>query len=440
MRAVGCILAVTVGCSSSGTLIVVTVDASTPIAGVQTLHLVASGGGRARSFSLASPSPTIPPAQTVGIDVPPNVKGTFALHVEVLDAGGATLGAADRSFALSTGRRNDVTLDVAAGAPVPDLAEGDDFGLGPDLAYVAACGNGIRDPLEGCDDGNTVSQDGCSATCAVEPDFRAPFVGTALSLNGAWMAVASTGVIYIKQAGSGAAAGADSIYMIDTAATVTPNAIAGIASTYGGDLRTIGNDLYGCGDYPTTTTLRPHHYAVCQKWANGATSAPTTVLNQIDLSYYSSFATSDGTTWWFDVPGDFRMSTSATTSTQISTTVSGGLIYHPTLGILVANGSSIMKDTSGSGAGSFANVYSLGAGNVGVMALDRNGMLWATCSVDGAGGPMPCAAGSVWLIDLSAGIAKPAVDSFALVQSIAYDPGGHNLVLLARNKLWRFPN
>ena len=31
-----------------------------------------------------------------------------------------------------------------------------------------ACGDGVLDPAEGCDDGNTVSGDGCSETCAVE--------------------------------------------------------------------------------------------------------------------------------------------------------------------------------------------------------------------------------------------------------------------------------
>jgi cysteine-rich repeat protein len=33
----------------------------------------------------------------------------------------------------------------------------------------AFCGNGITDPGETCDDGNSVSGDGCSATCEIEP-------------------------------------------------------------------------------------------------------------------------------------------------------------------------------------------------------------------------------------------------------------------------------
>jgi len=34
-----------------------------------------------------------------------------------------------------------------------------------------ACGDGMRDPLEACDDGNVASGDGCSSGCAVEPCF-----------------------------------------------------------------------------------------------------------------------------------------------------------------------------------------------------------------------------------------------------------------------------
>jgi cysteine-rich repeat protein len=31
------------------------------------------------------------------------------------------------------------------------------------------CGNGIVEPGEECDDGNTVNWDGCSSTCVCEP-------------------------------------------------------------------------------------------------------------------------------------------------------------------------------------------------------------------------------------------------------------------------------
>ena len=38
---------------------------------------------------------------------------------------------------------------------------------------LAACGNGVLDPGEACDDGNTASGDGCSATCTIESGLAA---------------------------------------------------------------------------------------------------------------------------------------------------------------------------------------------------------------------------------------------------------------------------
>src|SRR6185369_16571819 len=38
----------------------------------------------------------------------------------------------------------------------------------------AVCGNGIQESGEECDDGNVASQDGCSATCTLEPCVAAP--------------------------------------------------------------------------------------------------------------------------------------------------------------------------------------------------------------------------------------------------------------------------
>jgi cysteine-rich repeat protein len=55
---------------------------------------------------------------------------------------------------------------IADGDPVPDPdAE-------PWLCMAAECGNGFAEDGEGCDDGNTASGDGCSATCAIETGFE----------------------------------------------------------------------------------------------------------------------------------------------------------------------------------------------------------------------------------------------------------------------------
>jgi cysteine-rich repeat protein len=45
-----------------------------------------------------------------------------------------------------------------------------------------ACGDAIKDPAEGCDDGNTTSGDGCSAACALEASEIEPN-GTAMTAN-----------------------------------------------------------------------------------------------------------------------------------------------------------------------------------------------------------------------------------------------------------------
>jgi cysteine-rich repeat protein len=45
------------------------------------------------------------------------------------------------------------------------------------LKFVPPCGNGIPQPGEECDDGNVVPDDGCSATCTLEPCIAAPVPG-----------------------------------------------------------------------------------------------------------------------------------------------------------------------------------------------------------------------------------------------------------------------
>jgi len=62
------------------------------------------------------------------------------------------------------------------GCGVPDV----DL-TGDGVPDCAVCGNGQIEPPETCDDGNLVTGDGCSATCALEaaPSLRAPTPGTA---------------------------------------------------------------------------------------------------------------------------------------------------------------------------------------------------------------------------------------------------------------------
>ena len=41
-----------------------------------------------------------------------------------------------------------------------------------DTKCLSKCGDGIRDDYEDCDDSNTVSGDGCSSICELEPDWQ----------------------------------------------------------------------------------------------------------------------------------------------------------------------------------------------------------------------------------------------------------------------------
>jgi cysteine-rich repeat protein len=57
---------------------------------------------------------------------------------------------------------------VADGGMVADGGSGSDGGM-----VAAACGNGVREPGEQCDDGNVVNLDGCDSRCQFEQDQRA---------------------------------------------------------------------------------------------------------------------------------------------------------------------------------------------------------------------------------------------------------------------------
>src|SRR5262245_47327278 len=52
-----------------------------------------------------------------------------------------------------------------------DLPSGAGHGAGEGNRGAAACGNGVTNPMEDCDDGNNVDGDGCSAACEIEVGY-----------------------------------------------------------------------------------------------------------------------------------------------------------------------------------------------------------------------------------------------------------------------------
>ncbi|MGH7293363.1 MAG: DUF4215 domain-containing protein [Polyangiaceae bacterium] len=83
--------------------------------------------------------------------------------------------AADQTTADAPGDQSatDAGADQTAIDATPDQSTADSGGDATAEAGSAACGNSIRESGEQCDDGNTVSFDGCSAACQFEQDTRA---------------------------------------------------------------------------------------------------------------------------------------------------------------------------------------------------------------------------------------------------------------------------
>jgi len=66
-------------------------------------------------------------------------------------------------------------FDATTVCMLPVDAGASDTGI--DGGPVGCCGNGILDPGEQCDDGNTNNGDGCSATCQIETGWQCPAPG-----------------------------------------------------------------------------------------------------------------------------------------------------------------------------------------------------------------------------------------------------------------------
>ncbi len=73
--------------------------------------------------------------------------------------------------------RNTTICAYGADAGASDASTGA-LDTGVDLRMIATlCGNGVLDPGEQCDDGNTNNGDGCSATCQIEAGWNCPTPG-----------------------------------------------------------------------------------------------------------------------------------------------------------------------------------------------------------------------------------------------------------------------
>ncbi|MBN1606576.1 MAG: fibro-slime domain-containing protein [Polyangiaceae bacterium] len=103
-------------------------------------------------------------------------EGASAAGGRAADGGEAT-GGADGGRSTTGGNAAVGGSSGAAGSPNGGQSTGGSAGglqcrfNGVTEACLAVCGDGNRDPAEGCDDGNLLDRDGCSSSCTVETGF-----------------------------------------------------------------------------------------------------------------------------------------------------------------------------------------------------------------------------------------------------------------------------
>jgi cysteine-rich repeat protein len=279
----------------------------------------------------------------------------------------------------------------------------------------AVCGSGVRAASEGCDDGNTQGGDGCSESCVVEGALT-PVFASVSGLNGAWMTVSASGLIYIKDSGGGG--GFDHIGVVNQKGDYYPNIIGGILSRYGGDIVAIGEDLYFGGSSATPVNT------YVQQWT--AKTDTTAILYSEPIIYYYGIAARDAKTFFIGHDKEIRAVNTPTTSSIIAE--GNGNIIHVnpvTNHLLSATGPELIQH---SGVGGPETLYTMSGGNIGDIAVGPDGTIYLTCNAP-SDPPQACAFGSVWAVRPDGSNAKPIVDAFAAVRQIAWDPSTSHLVL-----------
>ncbi|HWE31442.1 MAG TPA: hypothetical protein VHB97_25735, partial [Polyangia bacterium] len=123
-------------CKARDTLVVLDIDATTTLTGVATFHGEAIIGAQTKTFDVDATSATLPPAQDVGILVPPDLSGTITVTLEARDSKGNVLATGMQSGTIRVSDRVDLAITLGAGAeadmsmPVAGNDLGNDLGNG----------------------------------------------------------------------------------------------------------------------------------------------------------------------------------------------------------------------------------------------------------------------------------------------------------------------
>jgi hypothetical protein len=129
---------VAASCSRGGALVVVRVDAATPLPSATSLTVHAVSTLRSQSYTLPLSGGGIPPVRVFGVEVPPAIGGAFEVHVEALVGSGVSLASGDGSTTLGSGRR-DISITLAPGGGGGADLSGAVDGSGPGADLFGTC-------------------------------------------------------------------------------------------------------------------------------------------------------------------------------------------------------------------------------------------------------------------------------------------------------------
>jgi cysteine-rich repeat protein len=301
-----------------------------------------------------------------------------------------------------------------------------DLALVPDLAssdLAPVCGNGRRDGLEGCDDGNNVSGDGCRADCVIEgaklPIFK-DLTGTGVGVYN--ITATRSGVVYFGEARIPTAR----VHRMAQNGTVTQDIIPNLPFEYL-DLVAVTEDLViGGGSTGGASTI--------VGWT-AQTGALTTLYSELRTHTLYSVAAADfglTKTLYADNNGFLRRVVSATTSVAYGNGPGFTLIASRPNGTTASLANNVVY--ADDGAGNFASLWQYtpsGSELILHMTADGESTVYLSCikfsSYVGSGG---CDSGALWAVNAAGTEARPFIDNFAQLDSLTWDPSTNQLVIV----------
>lgn len=175
-------------------------------------------------------------------------------------------------------------VDAEPGQPDAPTVTIDAEPPGPDAPPPQICGNGVLEPPEQCDDGNTDAGDGCDAACDVEPSVCGDLVPTVLE-PGATLDGTTDGLTSATSGTCGGGSAGEQVFLLTvyelSDVTITTD-LAGTAFDTAvyvrSDCLNLGSQLAcegagAAGDTLTLTSLPPGTYFVFVDGVAGASGA-----------------------------------------------------------------------------------------------------------------------------------------------------------------------